>query len=125
VDGQREPRTLNSWGFNVALAAACHAAGLPGVALACATLVAAIGALVLVLARQPGASPVVSGWLLLPCSPLLSAQWQNLNPAGAIAAIPSGCRLFNEDRLEDWCSWNGPMCPYPSIRAMTSTAKAT
>ncbi|GER22204.1 hypothetical protein NCCP1664_07010 [Zafaria cholistanensis] len=74
-----ESWTLNSWGFNVAVAAVYQAGGLPGVALACAVLVAGIGALVLVLARSLGASPLVSGWLLVLCSPLLIA-WLSARP---------------------------------------------
>ena len=74
-----EPWTLNSWGFNVALAAAYQSAGLLGVALACAVVVAAIGALVLALCRKLGASALVSGWLLVLCSPLLIA-WLSARP---------------------------------------------
>jgi hypothetical protein len=62
VHGQ--PWTLNSWGFNVLVALAYRAVGLPGVALACSVLLATIGAVVLQLARSRGASPMVSGALL-------------------------------------------------------------
>ncbi|WP_157769012.1 hypothetical protein [Pseudarthrobacter sulfonivorans] len=67
-----EPWTLNSWGFNVVLGLSYQAAGLVGVALASACLVAVIGGLVLLLARQLGASPVVSACVLLIGTPLLT-----------------------------------------------------
>ena len=70
------PWTLNSWGFNVVLAAAYRLAGLPGVALACAALVAATGGLVLLLARRLGASPTVAGMsLVLLVAPLLTVYF--------------------------------------------------
>jgi hypothetical protein len=59
------PWTLNSWGFNVVIGLAYKLAGLPGVAWACAGMVMALAALVLLLARQMGASPPVAGALLL------------------------------------------------------------
>lgn len=59
-----EPWTLNSWGFNVLLAVAYRVAGLPGVALASASLVAVTLWLVLALARKAGADPFVSAVLL-------------------------------------------------------------
>lgn len=74
-----EPWTLNSWGFNVVLAAVYNLGGLVGVALACAAIVSAIVGLVLLLARNLGASPAVSGWLLLPTS-LLLIIWLSARP---------------------------------------------
>jgi len=74
-----QPWTLNSWGFNVAIAAFYRLAGLPGVALACALLVAAVGAMVLLLARRLGASPIVTATLLLLSSPLLIG-WLSARP---------------------------------------------
>ncbi|MDQ0258712.1 MFS family permease [Sinomonas atrocyanea] len=67
-----KPWTLNSWAFDVILGLFYDAAGLVGVALVCACLIAGIGALVLVLARQLGASPVASGWMLVIGAPLLT-----------------------------------------------------
>lgn len=67
-----EAWTLNSWGFNVVLGLSYQAAGLMGVALASACLVAVVGGLVLLLARQLGASPVLSAWVLLIGAPLLT-----------------------------------------------------
>ena len=74
-----EPWTLNSWGFNVMLAAVYNVSGLPGVALSCAAIVATIIGLVLFLAREIGASPAVAGWLLLPTS-LLLVIWLSARP---------------------------------------------
>ena len=74
-----QPWTLNSWGFNVAIAAFYRLAGLPGVALACALLVAAVGAMVLLLAHRLSASPVVTATLLVLASPLLIG-WLSARP---------------------------------------------
>jgi hypothetical protein len=74
-----KPWTLNSWGFNVLIAVAYRAAGLPGVAWACAGLTMIIGGLVLLLARQLGASAFVAGMLLLFASPLLTG-WLSARP---------------------------------------------
>lgn len=74
-----EPWTLNSWGFNVILAAAYRMGGLVGVALACALLVVAIIGLVLFLARDLEAAPVVAGWVLLPTAVLL-IMWLSARP---------------------------------------------
>lgn len=71
--------TLNSWGFNVVIAGAYNLGGLVGVAIACAAIVSAIIGLVLLLARDLGASPAVSGWLLLPTS-LLLIIWLSARP---------------------------------------------
>lgn len=57
--------TQNSWGFNVVLALAYRAGGLPGVALLCAAVVALIGALVLRMARQAGSSPAIAAAFLI------------------------------------------------------------
>lgn len=65
------PWTLNSWGFNVLIAAAYRLAGLAGVALTCMALIMAAVALVLVLARQLGAKPSVTAAVLLLTAPLL------------------------------------------------------
>jgi hypothetical protein len=64
--------TLNSWGFNVALAVVYQLAGLPGVALAAAAVVALLSWLVLRRARSLGASPVVAGAILVAAFPLLT-----------------------------------------------------
>lgn len=73
------PWTLNSWAFNVLLGLAYRVAGLPGAALACAVLSMAAGGLVLVLARQLGASAAVAGTFLWVGSPLLIA-WLSARP---------------------------------------------
>jgi hypothetical protein len=70
---------LNSWGFNVLIAAAYRVAGLPGVALTGAALVMSVGGLVLLLASQLGASPIVAGALLWLASPLLIG-WLSARP---------------------------------------------
>lgn len=77
VHGQ--PWTLNSWGFNVVIAAAYRIFGLPGVALACASLVAAVGGMVLLLSRRLGASAVVASTLLMLTSPFLIG-WLSARP---------------------------------------------
>lgn len=59
-----EPWTQNSWGFNVVLALVYRVAGLAGVALACAAVVAVIFAIVLVIAKKSGAHPVVAAAVL-------------------------------------------------------------
>ena len=74
-----KPWTLNSWGFNVLIAEAYRLAGLPGVAWACAGLAMVTGGLVLFLARQLGASPIVAGALLAISWPLLVA-WLTARP---------------------------------------------
>jgi hypothetical protein len=74
-----KPWTLNSWGFNVLIAAAYRLAGLPGVAWECAGLAMLAGGLVLFRARQLGASPLVAGALLVLSSPLLVA-WISARP---------------------------------------------
>ena len=74
-----EPWVINSWGFNVGVAAVYQVAGLPGVALACATLVMAAAGVVLLLARSVGASPVAAATVLLLASPLLIG-WLSARP---------------------------------------------
>jgi hypothetical protein len=74
-----KPWTLNSWGFNVLIAGAYRLAGLPAVAWACAGLAMVAGALVLFLARQLGASPLVAGALLVLSWPLL-ITWLSARP---------------------------------------------
>lgn len=74
-----EPWTLNSWGFNVLLAGVYNSGGLPGVALICAVIVLAIFGLVLLLARNLGASAAVAGWLLFPAS-LVLIIWFSARP---------------------------------------------
>lgn len=74
-----KPWMLNSWGFNVLIAVAYRAAGLPGVAWECAGLTMVIGGLVLLLARQLGASAFVAGLLLLLGSPLVTG-WLSARP---------------------------------------------
>lgn len=74
-----KPWTLNSWGFNVLIAGAYRLAGLPGVAWACAGLGMIAGGLVLFLARQLGASPLVAGALLVLSWPFL-LPWLSARP---------------------------------------------
>ena len=76
---QGKPWTLNSWGFDVLIAEAYRLAGLPGVAWACAGLTMVVGGLVLLLARQLGASAFLAGMLLLLTSPLLIG-WLSARP---------------------------------------------
>ena len=71
--------TINSWGFDVVLALAYRAWGLPGVALAGAVLVMLAAAGVLVLARRLGAHPVSAGCVLLLGSPVL-IDWLSARP---------------------------------------------
>lgn len=103
VHGQ--PWTLNSWGFNICLAAAYRLAGLPGVALACASLVAVVSGMVLLLARRLGASPVVASTVLLLSSPLLIA-WLSARPQLvdyiAILALVMLLRGLVEGRAPAW-----------------------
>ena len=66
-----EPWVLNSWGFNVLIAAFYKGAGLPGVALLCAGLACVALALVLRLAQQLGAAPAVACAFVVLASPLL------------------------------------------------------
>jgi hypothetical protein len=74
-----KPWTLNSWGFNVLIAGAYRLAGLSGVAWACAGLAMIAAGLVLFLARQLGASPLVAGALLVLSWPFLVA-WLSARP---------------------------------------------
>lgn len=74
-----EPWTLNSWGFNVVLGAAYLLWGLAGAAIASAVAVAGMGALVLLLARNLGATPVVSGWVLFIGGALMTT-WISARP---------------------------------------------
>jgi hypothetical protein len=74
-----KPWTLNSWGFNVLIAGAYRLAGLSGVAWACAGLAMVTAGLMLFLARQLGASPLVAGTLLVLSWPLLVA-WLSARP---------------------------------------------
>ncbi|MFJ6079104.1 hypothetical protein ACIQC0_12470 [Pseudarthrobacter sp. NPDC092419] len=66
-----KPWTLNSWAFNVLVGLGYEAAGLAGVAFIAACLVAAIGGLLLYLARELGAAPLPSAVVLLAGAPLL------------------------------------------------------
>lgn len=77
VHGQ--PWTLNSWGFNVFVALAYRFAGLPGAAIACAALVAAVMGLVLLHARRLGASAAIAVGAVFLASPLLIA-WFSARP---------------------------------------------
>lgn len=74
-----EPWTLNSWGFNVVLGAAHRLGGLTGSAIAASVLVAFFGALLLLLARQLGATPVISGWVLFIGGALMTT-WISARP---------------------------------------------
>ncbi len=98
-----KPWTLNSWGFNVVIAIAYKLAGLPGVALVCSALIMVIAALVLVLARQLGASPAVAGVLLLLASPVLvgwlTARPQLVDYIGILALIAALRRIAAGGRL--------------------------
>lgn len=73
------PWRLNSWGFDVVVALVYRLLGLPGVAVACAALVMVTSLLVLVLAQRLGASPLVTGFLLMFSSPLL-ISWYAARP---------------------------------------------
>jgi hypothetical protein len=73
------PWTLNSWGFNVLVAAGYRLAGLPGVAWECAGLILAAAGLTLLLASRLGASPLLAGAaLFLASAPL--ARWLQPRP---------------------------------------------
>ena len=74
-----KPWTENSWGFDVVVAFAYRVAGLPGVAWICAGLAIAVAGLVLLLARQLGASPLVAGPVLMSGAALLIA-WLSARP---------------------------------------------
>jgi hypothetical protein len=97
-----KPWTLNSWGFNVLLGLSYEAAGLVGVALVCAGMVASIGWLVLHLARQLGAAPVQSAWVLLIGAPLLtlylSARPQLVDYLAVLALVTLLRRLLGVRR---------------------------
>ncbi|GAC1440601.1 MAG: hypothetical protein NVS3B26_10260 [Mycobacteriales bacterium] len=88
---------LNSWLFNVVLAAAYRLGGLIGVALVCAGLVAVICGLALYLARRSGASPVVAALLIWPAFALLmtylSARPQLIDYAAVLALVALLSRL--------------------------------
>lgn len=71
--------TLNSWGFDVALALANAVAGLAGVALLGAALVLAVAVMMLRLAVRLGAAPVVGASVFLVTSPFLVA-WFSVRP---------------------------------------------
>lgn len=73
------PWQMNSWGFNVVLALAYRAGGLPGVAVLCAGVVLGIAALTLLMARRLGAAPFPAGVLLVAASPLL-IEWLSARP---------------------------------------------
>ena len=73
------PWQMNSWGFNVVLALAYRAGGLPAVAVLCGAVVFAIAALTLLLARRLGAAPFPAGVLLVAASPLL-IEWLSARP---------------------------------------------
>lgn len=66
------PWTLNSWGFDVLLAMSYRVAGLVGATLCSTLLATAIAGLVILIARQLGASPVVSAVVLVLAGPLLT-----------------------------------------------------
>ncbi len=60
-----QPWTLNSWGFDALLAVAYRAFGLAAVALAGALFVLAVAAVLLALARRLGATPAITGVVLI------------------------------------------------------------
>ncbi|MGT2464179.1 hypothetical protein [Sinomonas atrocyanea] len=74
-----DPWVLNSWGFDVLIAAFYRAAGLPGVALVCAALAFVCLAVVLRLSYQLGAAPAVACVMLVLASPLLIG-WLSARP---------------------------------------------
>jgi hypothetical protein len=74
-----EPWTLNSWGFDVIVAASYRVAGLAGVATTCAILVVATAGMVLLLARRMHAAPAATACVILLASPLLIA-WLSARP---------------------------------------------
>lgn len=100
-----KPWTLNSWAFNVLLGLGYEAAGLAGVALVSAVLVAAVGALVLYLARELGAAPLPSGMVLVASGPLLtlflSARPQLVDYIAVLALVVFLRRLV-EGRQSRW-----------------------
>jgi hypothetical protein len=73
------PWQMNSWGFNVLLALAYRAGGLPAVAVFCAALVLGMVALTLLMARRLGATPFATGAVLFAASPLL-IEWLSARP---------------------------------------------
>lgn len=97
--------TLNSWGYDVLIAAAYRLAGLVGVALTCAVLVMAAAGLVLLLARQLGASPGVAGASLWLAAPLLVA-WLAARPQlvdyVAILLLVALLRRVVDDQHRGW-----------------------
>jgi hypothetical protein len=86
-----KPYAQNSWGFNVLLAGAYRLADLPGVAWLCAVIAMGVVALILLLARQLGASAAASAATLILATPLLagwlSARPQLVDYAGALALV--------------------------------------
>jgi hypothetical protein len=101
-----KPWTLNSWGFDVLLAAADRVAGLPGVALLCAGFAMVIAGLVLLLARHLGASPLATAAVLLLSTPLL-VGWLTARPqlADYLAALVLVLllRRMAAGRNRPWC----------------------
>lgn len=97
------PWTLNSWGFNVLIAAVYRGAGLAGVAVACGLLVMATAGLVLVAARRLGASPLVAATLLLLGAvvliPYLSARPQLVDYVGVLALVLLLRRLLDRPSI--------------------------
>jgi hypothetical protein len=74
-----KPYFLNSWAFNVLLAAGYRLGGLPGVAVLCALITLGIVALALTLARSLGASAAAAGVAFFLAAPLL-AGWLSARP---------------------------------------------
>jgi hypothetical protein len=74
-----KPYFLNSWGFNVLLAAGYRLGGLPGVAVLCALITLGIVALALTLARSLGASAAAAGMAFFLAAPLLTG-WLSARP---------------------------------------------
>ncbi len=97
------PWTLNSWGFNLLVAAVYRAAGLAGVAVACGALVMVTAGLVLTAARMLGASPVVAVTLLLLGSlvlvPYLAARPQLIDYVAVLALVLLLRRLLDRASL--------------------------
>jgi hypothetical protein len=75
-----EPWTLNSWGFNVLVAGAYRLGGLAGVALASATLVMLLVALILLAAWRLAAAAAVTGIVLFAAALPLLPMWLAARP---------------------------------------------
>jgi hypothetical protein len=90
------PWTLNSWGFNVVMAAAYRVAGLPGAAWAGAGLAMAAAALTLLLASRLGAAPLLAGAALFLASAPLGRWLQPRPELVDYIAVPAVVLMLRE-----------------------------